>query len=428
MVSLFFISPALAQQNPPSREPELFADDAVFTQMFSESLQVARESIKTSVGGQRYISAGPRYAFPARTYYRDAYWTSGFLLMTDPNVVRDEILLLARGIDTDGSVPSALPVDAVNLSVPLWVNHYDAGPYFIMMVYDYLRWTGDQTILEESVNGRRIYTAMEDVLTHLYTLDTDGDFLPDKPHNSLQDWLDTIPRGGEVLYDEVLYYRALRNMVDITALRGDETHATVFNRHSLLVRFLINDKLWNEAKGAYFERCEQSTCEDRLTNESAIAALYDVVSPSKRRSLFLALKQLETSWGVLNAATAYPGSRAYTYQNMTDWPFLDAINAGARLKYGNANWYHPLTRWFTYFAEVRSSGEKLPEFVSPMDLSGGRSQAWSVAPIVSFIRYGLGIDPDLDGSFTVKPSPKGTVYLNNVWLRGQQVSIVAKEK
>ena len=123
---------------------------------------------------------------------------------------------------------------------------------------------------------------------------------------------------------------------------------------------------------------------------------------------------------------AYTSSRAYFYQNMTDWPFLDGMNVGARLKYGIGDWYYPMTSWWKFFSAHSDEIEKLPEFVSPIDFSGGRSQAWSVNPIVSFVRYGLGIDPALDGTYTIKPSPIGSVELKNIFVRGQRISVSAK--
>ncbi len=408
--------------------PEMTIQNITISEMFKESVEVAIDSIQTAVDGSRYLSAGPRYSIPPRTYYRDSYWTAGLVLFVDPSAVREQIIQLARGIGSDGSAPSAVVVDGTQFKIPLWTDHYDSGPFFIMMVYDYLRYTGDQTILNEGVNDRSVYTMMEDILTHLASLDTDGDLLPEKPSNSLQDWLDTIPRGGEVLYNEVLYFRALRNMAELTAMRKDDTHATVFHRHSLLVRHQINSQFWYDAKGYYFERCEKNACVDRLTNESSLAALYDVVLPKNRKRFFLSLKQLETSWGVVNAVPAYSGFVLNNYQNQTDWPVLDGMNAGARLKHGNGNWEHPMTKWWTSFNQVRKPSEKLPEFFSPTDLSGGRSQAWSVNPIVSFLRYGIGLDPALDGTFAIKPSPAGEITLKNIWMRGQKVSIHAAPK
>ncbi len=408
--------------------PELIADDPILSALFEESVDVAIESIQTANDGSHFLSAGPRYGNPPRTYYRDSYWTAGLVLMINPLVVREQILQLASGVEPNGSVPSAITVDSNELKIPLWNDHHDSGSFFIMMVYDYLRWTGDETILNEYVGNRTVFVTMEDILTHLFSLDTNLNYLPEKPSDSLQDWLDTIPRGGEVLYNQVLYYRALRNMVEIATVRGYPTHATVFHRHSLLVRHQINKMFWNKEKGYFFERCEADVCIDRLTNESSLAVLYEVISPSNRNRFFDSLKKLETSWGVMNAVPAYGGFALSKYHNATDWPVLDGMNAGARLKYNNADWYYPLTRWWTYFNEVRGEGEKLPEFISPNDLTGGRSQAWSVNPSVSLIRYGLGLDPAMDGSYTIKPSPQGNITLKNVQVRGQRLTVQAKQK
>lgn len=427
---IFFATPisTLAADAAVFLRPEMVSDDPVLSAMFQESVDVAIDSIKTASDGTRYLSAGPRYMDPPRTYYRDSYWTSGLVLMIDPMVVREQILRLATGIGSDGSVPSAISIDAGGLKIPLWTDHHDSGPFFIMMVYDYIRWTGDHSILSEYVGDRTVFVLMEDILTHLLSLDTDGNFLPEKPAHSLQDWLDTIPRGGEVLYNQVLFYRALRNVVELATVRGYPTHATVFHRYSLLVRHQINERFWDDEKGFYVERCEGNICVDRLTNESSLAALYDVIYPSDRDRFFDVLTQLNTSWGVVNAIPAYEGFAVSKYHNVTDWPVLDGMNAGARLKYGDDNWYFPLTRWWTYFNEVREPGQTLPEFISPSDRSGGLSQAWSVNPMVSFVRYGIGLDPTLEGAYTIKPSPSGTIMLKNVMVRGQYLTIQSYPK
>ena len=404
--------------------PSLVSDDATLVAMFNESVDVALASIEETSDGVRYVTAGPKYGSPERVYYRDSYWTSGLILMIEPYVIRDQILLLARGIDSSGSTPSAIPVDPNGVRIPLWVDHVDSGPYFVMLVRDYVAWTGDISILKERVNGRTVFAGMEDAMTWLSIKDTDGNFLPEKSSGSLQDWLDSIPRGGEVFSNEVLYYKAMRDLVGLAELLGEPAHAKAFHRQSLLVRYQLNKQFWNDAGGYYYERCETGICEDRVTGESALAILYDLASSAQRERLFKSLETLERDWGVLNVWPLYDGFTPYDYQNGTDWPFLDGINAGARLKYGNADWEYPLTRWWTFNSE-QGSGRILPEHVSPVDLDGGDQQAWSVNPMVSFIRYGMGLDPDLNGSYTTKFSPKGDVRLDGIVLRGKRMTVEA---
>jgi glycogen debranching enzyme len=414
--------------------PKLLSSDETLVHMFEESLDVALDSIEVSAKGKRYVTAGPKYGSPERVYYRDTYWTSGLILMIEPYVIRDQILLLASGIEASGSTPSAIPVDPSDPKLALWVDHVDAGPYFVMLVRDYVAWTGDGSILSERVNGRTVFTAMEDTISWLSTKDTDGNLLPEKPENSLQDWLDSIPRGGEVFSNEVLYYKAMRDLVELAEIFGKPSHAQAFHRQSLLVRYQIHQQFWNEGGGYFYELCKGGVCVDRITNESAMAILFDLATQTQRDTLFESLRTLESEnnseiaygdWGVLNAWPLYEGFTPYDYQNGTDWPFLDGINAGARLKYHNNDWYYPLTRWWTFNRE-QDSGRVLPEHVSPVDLDGGDQQAWSVNPIASFIRYGIGLDPDINGYYTTKRSPRGDIRLEDIIVRGQRISVEAR--
>ncbi|KKR04645.1 MAG: Amylo-alpha-1,6-glucosidase family protein [Candidatus Uhrbacteria bacterium GW2011_GWF2_39_13] len=410
---------------------QLFSSDPVLVSLFEESVDVAIDSIGVTSNGTRYLRAGPKYDSPERVYYRDSYWASGLVLMIEPYVIRDQIELLASGVEPNGSTPSAITVNPQDTKIPLWVDHFDSGSYFVMLVYDYVRWTGDFSILNERVNGRTIFTTMEDIVSYLSDKDSNGNYLPEKSKNSLQDWLDNIPRSGEVFSNEVLYYRALRNLVDLANAFGEPQHAQSFHRQSLLVRYQINKLFWNKKGGYYYESCYRRVCEDRITNESALAILYDVATPEQRDSLFKQLKTLESvnnpdiaygDWGVLNAWPLYKGFTPYHYQNGTDWAFLDGINAGARLKYANNDWYYPLTRWWTYHKETDSE-TFLPEYVSPVDKQAGDQQAWSVNPMVSFVRYGMGIDPDLNGSYTVTSFPDVDARIEGMVLRGKRVEI-----
>jgi glycogen debranching enzyme len=419
------------------RKPVLISKDVTFVNMFDESIEVALQSIRQRSDGSRYIVAGPKYTDPERVYYRDSYWASGLLLFIEPAFVRDQILLLARGVEKDGSVPSAIPVDPKDIKMPLWANHYDAGSYFIMTVYDYVRFTGDQSILREIIQGRTIFESAKQILAYLETQDHDGNALPEKPKDSLQDWLDQIPRSGEVLSNEVLYFRALRNMSELGSLMRDGD-AEAYDLLSTRVKEQINKQFWNPVIGTYRESCFEGVCIDRLTNESSLAILFDVIAPQNRDRFFQNLLNLETrknpnvlygDWGVLNAYPFYENDgRPYVYQNGTDWPFLDAMNAGARLKYHNPDWYYPLTRWWTYFDSTRARGERLPEYVSPIDHETGLDQAWSTSPITSLLRYGFGIDPDLEGNYVVQPSPLGNMRVSDVMIRGKRISVEVKEK
>lgn len=422
-----FKSHPIVAVNTAVTRPRLDMDDEVLVEMFEESVDVALASIHVTDLGQRYLVAGPKYTDPARTYYRDAYWTSGFVLMIEPTVIRDEILLLARGIDVQGRAPSALTIDPDAYQLPLWEDHQDAGLYYIRMMHDYIRWTGDTTILHQEVNDATLFEIAQRVMTYLHTQDSDGDLLPEKPEDSLQDWLDTIPRSGEVISNMALYARSLFDMAEFADLLELEKLSEGYANDAYWVTRSLNLEFWNSVGGYYYESCFEDVCEDRLTNESALMVLFDLATPDQEQRLLDSMLQLETrtnddvegDWGVMNAWPFYEGFVDHEYHNATDWPFIDGINAGARLKAGNDDWYYPLTRWWTYGKE-RGSSLVLPEYVSPLINDSGDLQAWSVNPMTSFVRYGLGIFPELGEVIEEASSKVGSGILSNIVVNGER--------
>lgn len=410
--------------------PELHTTDPVLNELFEASVKTALASVQMDRYGNRYLLAGEAYQDPKRTYYRDSYWSSGLLLLMEPSVIKDQILLLASGVEPNGSVPSAIPVDGEETKIPLWADHYDSGPYFILLVADYIAWTGDKTILQETVSERTIYQIMKDILDHLAQKDHNKNLLPEKSKDSLQDWLDSIPRSGEVLSNVVLYKQALKQMGEMSIIFGEPKQAFSYERLARTVSYQINKRFWNEEKGYYYESCDGQVCVDRVTNESSLAALFEVIEEKNRDRFFSQLsRRLETrynsaqpygDWGVMNAHPLYTATSPYEYQNGADWPFLDGINAGARLKFNDPDWYYPLTRWWTYWQEKKITTASLPEYVSPHLACQNLQQAWSTSPAFSLIRYGLGIDPDINGSYQTKIPSWGQTTVKNIFIRGQR--------
>ncbi|MBP0573429.1 hypothetical protein J8J27_22285, partial [Mycobacterium tuberculosis] len=60
--------------------------------MVSQGLHAALSSIRRDrTGGFAGLAAGQAYSAPARTYYRDGYWTHQALLALCPEVLKDQI-------------------------------------------------------------------------------------------------------------------------------------------------------------------------------------------------------------------------------------------------------------------------------------------------------------------------------------------------
>jgi hypothetical protein len=95
-------------------------------------------------------------------------------------------------------------------------------------------------------------------------------------------------------------------------------------------------------------------------------------------------------WGVASAYPLYEESRdkPYVYQNGADWPYLDGINAAARLKLGLENWEYPLTRWWTHQKDL-GLDPAIAEYVSFDGPGGSSTQGWSTFPAAVILKYGL---------------------------------------
>lgn len=127
--------------------------------LFIHAIHTARSNVKRDRNGNfAGIAAGIGYSVPARTYFRDGYWTSLALLPFFPDLVRKEIIFLTAGVEQDGSCPSGVifPTEAGleywnrlkqnkrdlarDHRSPLawWDDHFDAPLFFILLVFDYI--------------------------------------------------------------------------------------------------------------------------------------------------------------------------------------------------------------------------------------------------------------------------------------------------
>ena len=127
------------------------SDNKLYDQMFSACLDCALSNFKIDNNVHfKAFYAGVRYKEPARTYFRDSYWTIQSILPFKPELVRDQIIALAKGIHDDGACGSGVKFDGSDW----WSNHYDSPSFFVMMIYDYIIWTGDLSVLTEKTKGK----------------------------------------------------------------------------------------------------------------------------------------------------------------------------------------------------------------------------------------------------------------------------------
>lgn len=407
------------------------AESSLYETMFSSALDCALSSYKVS-NGTKALFAGTKYREPARTYFRDSYWTSQILLPFAPEIVRDQVLTLSRGVHDNGQCPSGVLFDGTDW----WSDHYDSPSYFVMLLYDYIAWTGDFDIIEERSGNLTIWEKAKKCIEYLKNTDTNQNYLPEKPWRCERDWADQVYRDPEVAYDSILYYRALVCASGIAKEVGDDASGELSSLAGK-VKEAINNKFWDDALGYYIDyvRDVPPQREDHLSEDTFIALLYGVADENQRtRYLERANSLLNTNnnraqpygdWGVMNCYPPYDtylfglngrggdtfetSALPYHYHNGSDWPYLDGINALTRMWYGDKNWEYPLTRWWEYSLNARwlTPVEWYTPEPEERARTWGFKQGWSSMPGAALLLGGFGFWPEINGTVGIAVPPFG---------------------
>ncbi len=433
-------------------------EDKILGSLFSHCLHTAissyKEDNKKLFAG---LSAGPGYSIPARTYYRDSYWTIQTLLPFKPEWVRKEILLLATGIRKNGEAPSAVVIPGKigqkywqsklakeptlkhyhKRTTEWWSDHFDSPLFFILMVFDYCYWTNDFSLMEEHIGDLTIWEIILSIIERYNNLPKHKS-LPLKPFND-RDWADNVFRSGLVTYNLGLYYRALVLTAKEASNRKLEI-ARSLKKIQIELRKDIIDRMWRE-KGYFIEyiehRGKEKLEESHLSLDTLTAVRFGLLDNNKRKintllnsiDKILVTKNSDLqkygSWGVMCTYPPYLHRNRlwgkslfpYRYHNGSDWPYLDALYADLLLYLGYSNWKYPLTKWWEYGL---SQGWAEPvEYYSPPWGRGAMLQAWSSMPAAAIIQGGFGFHPERK----IRIPPWGESILRSVKMHGQEFVI-----
>ena len=339
------------------------------------------------IGEYRGFSAGCNYISPLRTYFRDAYWTVLCMYKDHADLVRNEILTLAHGIQENGDCPSAVTFE-LNQH---WPNHYDSPSFFVLMVYDYINRTGDFSILDETVNGKTVYDYCRLVIDKLAAYEDETHLIVKEGPYNKRDWADEVNRIGYVSYLELLYARALYCVSRIIG-RRDETLAAKYYGLYLQTKAAIDKILWDDEKGYYINYKNGDFVEDNLSVDTVVAVLFGISDEQKtKRLLDNVAKMLESKnnkfqhagdFGVMSVFPFYRGidryhnksSQDYEYHNGAVWPYLSALVAYVQQMHGRDGSY-ALTSSFDW--NIAKKNFTPIEYYSPIRPDGSLLQAWS---------------------------------------------------
>ncbi|MCX7851386.1 MAG: GH116 family glycosyl hydrolase, partial [Caldilineales bacterium] len=245
----------------------------------------AISTFKTFDGDFAGFLAGPDYAYPPRLYFRDGYWTAQVLLSLRPDLVRQHLLSLAQGVHADGECPSGVFVPGTLGRMPQgtrpdkardWLPaHIDSPAFFVLLLWDYVRSTGDASLLQERVppRHRRLWDLAVAAIGYLRRCDRNGDGLLEKPYRP-NDWADNVRRSVWVTYDQALYGAALRAGAALALRMGETTRVEAYEQEALKARAALNRHLWLPDRGHYANYVRPGYTEAHVSIDTLLCLLY----------------------------------------------------------------------------------------------------------------------------------------------------------
>lgn len=384
--------------------------------MAIQSAHASLSSIRRAEDGRFLgLAAGQAYSAPTRTYYRDGYWTLQALLFLDRDAVRDQIDLLATGVQPDGEAPSGVILTGPQQgqewekfrttspdyktehlrSTDWWSDHFDSPLFFILTIGDYVRVTGDETVLE------RHWKTIDVIFRRYLAFDKAGNGLPQKPRHD-RDWADNVYRHGYVAYNLGLWVGALDVIATYGASRdartAEEARLTAIKARAALDDALLTPAGWYADYGT-----KDDFLEDHLTLDSLTLLRFDAVAPQRAIEVLGHVEALLESrnnnqqpygdWGVMcawppfkrPADTRAKSAFAYRYHNGSDWPYLSGLYAEQRLKYGLSGWDYPMLRWWQTSLENGWIGSV--EYFAPPFGRGSLLQGWTGMSAAAILEY-----------------------------------------
>ncbi len=166
--------------------------------------------------------------------------------LDDPEIIaccRRTLDTLLRAISPTGQIPANVRIDdgSPDYSGVGNICAIDSGLWLIIAVYNFVDRTGDMDFLNE--HAASLQRAMDWLAAH----DSNNDGLLEIPEAG--DWTDLFGRSYNVLYDEVLWFRANVCYGQILEFRGDHARAADYLRWSQHIRGKILSMFWPTTRG-----------------------------------------------------------------------------------------------------------------------------------------------------------------------------------
>jgi sucrose-6F-phosphate phosphohydrolase len=167
------------------------------------------------------------------------------LFLDDPvmrTAQRNTLLTLLDRVGPAGQLPSNVRIDSrePDYSGVGRIASIDGGLWLIIAIYNFINASGEVELIE------RYRSQLERAMTWLTAQDSNSDGLLEIPEAG--DWTELLGRSYNVLYDEVLWYRATVCFGKLLELSRQHERAAEYFRASQRTRAQILSTFWPETK------------------------------------------------------------------------------------------------------------------------------------------------------------------------------------
>ena len=376
--------------------PAIQSDSPLLNQVIERSTRDL-QSLWSSIRGDGFFAAGIPWF--TTLFGRDSLITAMQMLPIKPEIAAQTLRLLsayqARQVDArrdaqPGKILHELRVGELASigSIPHspYYGTVDATPLFLILMEQYVTWTGDLSLFSELREPVELALQWIDRYG-----DSDGDGYIDyqttsdlgQVNQGWKDSLDAIPNSDgsfarpPIALVEVqgYVYRAKLGLAGLYERSGDPEQAAALRAGAEKLRAAFNRDFWNEGLGIYNLALQAGGQPAAVVASNAGHALWSGIAdeePARRTVRRLMAKDMFSGWGIRTLSEQEKGYNPIGYHVGSIWPHDNALIAAGFRRYG---FHDEAMRVLTGVLEAAMN---FPEFQLPELYSGFSREQYDV--------------------------------------------------
>jgi glycogen debranching enzyme len=421
------IGPAEGSKDWSKDWPEIQSDSLLLNQVIDRAIRDL-QSLRSTIRGEGYFAAGIPWF--ATLFGRDSLITAMQMLPIKPQIAAETLRLLAtyqaQAVDPwrdaqPGKILHELRVGELATigSIPHspYYGTVDATPLFLILMHDYVAWTGDLSLFDE------LRAPMELALRWIDEYgDSDGDGYVDYHTASKQGlvnqgWKDSshaiLNSDGSYANPPIALvevqgyvYRAKVGLASLYARRGEVERASALQKSAESLRARFNRDFWSDELGIYVLALQAGGKPASVVASNAGHSLWSGIADAERARMTvqrLMEKDMFSGWGIRTLSENEKAFNPIGYHVGSIWPHDNAMIVDGFMGYG----FHDQA--LQVFMGIFDTAINFAEFQLP-ELFAGFSkerysvpvrypaachpQAWAAGSIPSLLCSLLGLRPN----------------------------------